>query len=106
MGIFLSGRTMFSFPTIAFRSQRFATTFPWAAALLAVALSGCGGGPPLVEVSGTLTHKGKPVANAVVHFMPENGGGRPSSGLTNEEGHFTLQYDAGHDGTLVGKHSV
>ena len=75
-----------------------------AVSLLLVALAGCGGGPALVEVSGTLTHKGKPVPNALVNFMPENG--RPSWGITDEDGHFTLNYDAGHDGTVVGKHIV
>ena len=72
-------------------------------ALLVVALVGCGG-PALVGVSGTLTHKGKPVPNALVSFMPENG--RPSSGITDEDGHFTLQYDSEHEGSLIGKHTV
>jgi hypothetical protein len=76
----------------------------WAAPLLVVIVAGCGGGPALVAVSGTLTHKGKPVPNAVIHFSPENG--RPSSGITDEEGHFTLQFDPGHEGTLIGKQIV
>jgi hypothetical protein len=95
---------MFSFRRILFQNPCFAARFSWAAPLLVGALAGCGGGPALVEVNGTLTHKGKPVANAVVHFSPENG--RPSSGITDEEGHFTLKYDAGHEGTLIGKHIV
>jgi len=79
--------------------------FQCAALFLFVVLSGCGsGGPKIVPVAGTLTHKGKPVANAIVHFTPEHG--RPSSGLTDEEGHFTLQYDTAHDGTQVGKSIV
>jgi len=61
--------------------------FQCAALFLFVVLSGCGsGGPKIVPVAGTLTHKGKPVANAIVHFTPEHG--RPSSGLTDEEGHL------------------
>ena len=72
--------------------------------LLLIVLTGCGGGPALVGVSGTLTHKGKPVANALINFLPENG--RPSSGITDEDGHFTLNYDPEHDGTVVGKHIV
>jgi hypothetical protein len=79
--------------------------FQCAAPFLFVVLSGCGGsGPKIVPVAGTLTHKGKPVANAVVHFTPEHG--RPSSGVTDEEGHFTLKYDAAHDGTEAGKNIV
>jgi hypothetical protein len=79
--------------------------FQCAAPFLFVVLSGCGsGGPKIVPVTGTLTHKGKPVANAVVHFTPEHG--RPSSGVTDEEGHFTLKYDAAHDGTEAGKNIV
>jgi hypothetical protein len=95
---------MLFFPNISFPSSFRGTRFFWATSLLVIVLAGCGGGPALVEVHGTLTHKGNPVANAVVHFLPENG--RPSSGLTDEQGHFTLKYDAGHDGTLVGKQIV
>jgi hypothetical protein len=73
--------------------------------LLALAMAGCGSGTPsLVEVSGTLTYKGKAVPNALVNFLPENG--RMSSGTTDENGHFKLNYDKGHDGALVGKHKV
>jgi hypothetical protein len=77
---------------------------PWVALLLLVAPAGCGGGPRIVEVSGTLTNKGKPVTNAYVYFVPENG--RPSWGQTDEQGRFTLNYDRGHDGALIGKHTV
>jgi len=95
---------MFSCGKKLLQSPCFATTFPWLVCLAVIALAGCGGGPALVGVSGTLTHKGKPVPNALVNFMPENR--RPSSGITDEDGHFTLQYDAGHEGTLIGKHIV
>jgi len=80
-------------------------TFRWAAPLLLVTLAGCdGGGPKIVPVSGTLINKGKPVPNAYIDFVPEKG--RPSWGLTDEEGHFTLNYDRDHDGALVGRHQV
>src|SRR5437870_5117851 len=74
-------------------------------ALLVVAITGCGdSGPTIVPVTGTLTYKGKPVTNAVVDFMPENG--RPSWGATDADGRFKLNYDREHDGVLVGKHKV
>lgn len=88
-------------PMLSFRKP----FIPWAVPLLCVALAGCGdSGPTIVPVSGTLTYKGKPVANARVDFTPEHG--RPSWGATDEEGHFTLNYDRGHDGAIVGKHTV
>jgi hypothetical protein len=71
---------------------------------LLVALAGCGGGPTLVNVSGTLTHKGKPVPNTQVSFVPQNG--RPSQGFTDEDGHFTLEFERGKEGVLLGKHIV
>jgi hypothetical protein len=81
-----------------------AARFRWVTPLLLVALAGCGGGPSLVEVAGTLTHKGKPVPNTQITFMPEKG--RPSLGLTDEEGNFTLGYAPGKDGVVLGKHIV
>jgi hypothetical protein len=93
---------MFSFGKLLFQNSGFAAR--WATPMLVVVLTGCGGGPALVGVSGTLTHKGKPVPNAVVFFMPENG--RPSTGITDEDGRFTLQYDTEHEGSLVGKGKI
>jgi hypothetical protein len=77
---------------------------PWAAPLLLVALAGCGAGPRIVKVRGTLTYKGVPVKHAYVDFTPEHG--RPSWGQTDEEGRFTLNYDSKQDGAVVGKHKV
>jgi hypothetical protein len=51
-----------------------------------------------------LTYKGKPVTNAYVDFIPEQG--RPSWGQTDEQGRFKLNYDREHDGAVVGKHKV
>jgi hypothetical protein len=72
--------------------------------LLLLALAGCGGGAGVVPVSGTLTYKGQPVKNAYVDFTPENG--RPSWGLTDDQGKFTLEYDAKNKGAVPGKHKV
>lgn len=65
--------------------------------------AGCGGSG-VVPVSGTLTYKGKPVTNAFVNFVPENG--RPSTGETDPNGRFTLVYDPQTKGAQVGKHRV
>jgi len=66
-------------------------------------VSGCSGSN-VVTVSGTLTYKGKPVTNAYVHFIPENG--RPSMGETDQNGKFTLTYDPQTKGAQLGKHRV
>jgi hypothetical protein len=77
----------------------------WVVPLLVVTCAGCGdNGPTIVPVTGTLTYKGKPITNARVDFLPEHG--RESWGVTDEQGHFTLNYDRGHDGAVVGKHTV
>ncbi len=58
----------------------------------------------VVPVSGTLTYKGKPVPNAVIHFVPDKG--RPSTGETDPAGRFALTYDPQTKGAQVGKHRV
>lgn len=67
-------------------------------------LAGCSDGPKVVRVSGTVTHNGKPVPSLTVHFIPETG--RPSWGLTDENGRFTLEYDNKLQGALVGSHTI
>ena len=73
--------------------------------LLLLGLAGCGNPAGIAKVSGTLSYKGKPVPNAYVDFMPSDGK-RPSWGLTDEQGKFTLEYDAKIKGAAVGKHKV
>ncbi len=68
---------------------------------------GCGGSddkPKLAKVTGTLNDGGKPVPNAVVLFQPENGS--PSSGTTDQQGKFTLEYSTGEPGAVIGEHTV
>lgn len=72
-----------------------------AAALLL--LAGCGGGLPVVPVTGVVKLDGAPVAEAGVGFYPEKGPG--VSGRTNKEGKFTLE-TANLAGALVGKYRV
>jgi hypothetical protein len=66
-------------------------------------LAGCGESK-VVPVAGTLTYKGKPVPNAIVHFVPA--AGRPSLGETDPAGQFTLTYDPETKGAERGTHRV
>jgi hypothetical protein len=79
--------------------------------LLLVGLVGCGGSIKVAPVSGTITLNGKPLANATVTFQPigskENPNpGRGSFGVTDANGKYTLKYDDGRSGAVVGKHRV
>ncbi len=67
-------------------------------------VAGCSNEPRVVEVSGVATHNGQPVPNLLVTFQPD--GGRPSWGITNAEGKFTLEYTATEKGAMVGHHGV
>jgi hypothetical protein len=68
-------------------------------------LAGCGpGGPEVVRVTGTVTCQGKPVGNLYLNFKPDVG--RPSWGVTDAEGKYSLNYSRDRDGAVVGKHTV
>src|SRR5687767_5509073 len=77
----------------------------WIVPMLMVlaAQSGCG---PLVNAKGRLTYKGEPVPSTYVFFWPEEEGKRKSTGLTDDNGNFTLAYSRTEPGVLPGKHSV
>jgi hypothetical protein len=80
---------------------------------LLITLQGCGG-RSYAPVSGTVTLDGKPVAKAVVTFIPlpdpgSKEAGDSASGKTNEKGEYTLQTYTPRgmkDGAQVGKHKV
>src|ERR1700736_3545904 len=61
-------------------------------------------GPQVVKVSGTVTRGGKPANKLMVTSLPDNG--RPSWGMTNKDGHYTLNYERGRDGAVTGNHTV
>jgi hypothetical protein len=86
------------------------TVLPWAALVLVVALAGCSNDPKVVKVSGTLTYKGQPVKGADITFTPVDKGARPSTGRTDAEGRFTLEYarqgERVTEGAIAGKHTV
>src|SRR5262245_30729744 len=84
--------------------SRFRPLSLWTALALAP-LAGCASdAPPIGLVSGTVTHNRKPVPNPTVNFMPENV--RPSWGMTNSDGYYSLHWDEDHDGAEVGTHKV
>jgi len=75
-------------------------------AVVASAVLGCGGGPQMAEVEGTVKRKGKVLDRVIVEFWPEANGPR-SIGTTDENGRFVLTSDDGkRPGALVGKHRV
>ena len=74
----------------------------WIAA--AILLGGCTrGGPEVVPIEGTVTHNGEPVPNVRIYFVPD---GRPSWAISDEKGHFILNYDENRKGAKVGAHRV
>jgi len=74
-------------------------------ALALTAFAGCASdAPPIGLVSGVVTHNGKPVPNLTVSFMPANG--RPSWGMTDSGGVYSLHWDQDHEGAEVGVHKV
>lgn len=79
----------------------------WLFVVSGIGLAGVGCGDKtnqVVKVKGTLTYKGNPVPNVLLHFLPERG--RQSWAETDEEGRFTIRYDSQQDGAVVGHHKV
>jgi hypothetical protein len=72
--------------------------------LLLLALVGCSG-EGLIRAGGRLTYKGEPVPSTLVTFLPDDGG-RPSHGLTDDDGRFTLTYSRDQVGVSRGAHAV
>jgi len=81
-------------------------TSGWVLVLLLLAsVAGCGPSrPATTRVSGLVTFKGAPVAEADVNFIPADG--RPASGRTDAEGRFSLSTFVPGDGVLPGEHVV
>ena len=72
--------------------------------LVLVLAAGCGG-PRFVKVTGKVLYKGQPVPSTQVRFMPDNGE-RPSNGLTDDDGNFSLRYSRTQDGAPPGQYTV
>jgi hypothetical protein len=77
--------------------------FFWLAA--AALFAGCGpSGPEIAYVTGRVTIDGKPLPNATVLFVPENG--RPAGAATDADGNYVLYFAQGRLGAIPGKSSV
>ena len=67
---------------------------------------GCGpAGPQLGKVDGTVTLDGTPLPQAVVSYVPVEGG-RTAEGITDDQGHYVIEFAAGSQGALLGDHEV
>ena len=78
-----------------------------ASVMLVAAIAGCGDGPRLVPVAGSVTLDGKPLEGATLSFMPESGTGvsTPGTDVTGPDGNFTMTYN-GRSGLAPGKYKV
>jgi hypothetical protein len=79
----------------------------WSVPVLAFALAvvgGCSNEPRVYSVSGTATRGGKPVPSLLIQFQPASG--RPSWGITDAQGKFTLEYTEKIKGAVAGNHAV
>ncbi len=54
-----------------------------AGVLFALAMAGCSPEEKLYDVSGTITHQGKPVPKGVIHFDPDGGGPQGFANIEN-----------------------
>ena len=78
-------------------------TFFFLATLL---LIGCSkSNKEISPVSGTVTLDGTPLAHASITFQPKSGG-RPSYGVTNDRGHYILEYSLNELGAKIGPCTV
>lgn len=88
-----------------FRSLTANRRFCWIF-LLAIACQGCGQqGLPLTKVSGNVTLDGSPLEGAQVTFEPVSGE-RPSFGITNSSGNYSLKFTQDRPGGLPGEHII
>jgi hypothetical protein len=84
----------------------------WQVLLLTAVLSfaGCGGGagdaPTVYPVTGKVTKGGTALANITVNFVPIDDAGLPSSGVTDEEGVYSLSRHTGDAGAMPGAYKV
>jgi hypothetical protein len=73
-----------------------------------IVLTGCSNSsrPPTYPVTGTVTLQGKPVAGAVVTFVPTGTEGAAASAITDSEGKYALTTWEAGDGARPGEYGV
>jgi len=72
---------------------------------LLVLCAGCSsGGPEIAYVSGRVMMDGKPLANAAVVFIPEDG--RPAGARTDADGNYVLNFSESRRGAIPGTNTV
>lgn len=80
-------------------------TLTLTALILVFASAGCGSsGPEIAYVTGRVTMDGRPLANATVVFIPENG--RPAGASTDSDGNYVLNFTEGRRGAIPGKNAI
>lgn len=67
--------------------------------------AGCSRSPATGKVSGVITVDGAALEGVVVSFCPEHNA-RPASGVTNEEGKYTIQFTRNRKGCIPGPNTV
>ena len=72
--------------------------------LLVLAVGCSSSGPEIARVEGRVLMDGKPLPNATVVFVPENG--RPAGATTDENGHYVLNFAQGRKGAIPGTNMV
>jgi hypothetical protein len=79
----------------------------WTALAVALILtsSGCSGNQR-AKVRGTVNLDGKPLAGALVEFLPQGGKGQPAQGVTGSDGSFELGTLSAGDGAWPGEYKV
>lgn len=80
------------------------TSILFGTALLAMGCGGSSDRPDLGIVTGVVTMDGAPTGDLLVTFIPDTG--RPSSGVTDAQGQYELEYIGSSIGAKLGHHQV
>jgi hypothetical protein len=87
-----------------FKENMFRVRFTLLAAALLIASTGCAPSDDIARVEGVVTIDGRPLPNATVVFS--NGQSRPSGAITDESGHYELNFRGRQKGAVPGKNKV
>jgi hypothetical protein len=77
------------------------------ASLVACSTAGCSSEPPeLIEVHGTVTSRGRPLAGVAVVFVPTEEKGTVARGVTGDDGQYALTHESERSGAEPGEYKV